>query len=42
MIGRFSAVSKKTYAEAIREDFGFRFYILPLARRYFHRVITLQ
>src|SRR5438105_10257993 len=31
MIGRFSAVSKKTYAEAIREDFGFRFYLLPLA-----------
>ncbi len=30
MIGRFSAVSKKTYAEAIREDFGFRFYLLPL------------
>ena len=32
MIGRFSAVSKKTYAEAIREDFGFRFYLLPLVR----------
>ena len=31
MVGRFTAVSKKTYAEAIREDFGFRFYLLPLA-----------
>src|SRR5215471_5321158 len=31
MVGRFSAISKKTYAEAIREDFGFRFYLLPLA-----------
>jgi len=31
MIGRFTAVSKKTYAEAIREDFGFRFYLLPLS-----------
>lgn len=30
MVGRFTAVSKKTYAEAIREDFGFRFYLLPL------------
>lgn len=31
MVGRFTAVSKKTYADAIREDFGFRFYLLPLA-----------
>ncbi len=31
MVGRFTAVSKKTYAEAIREDFGFRFYLFPLA-----------
>lgn len=30
MMGRFSAVSKKTYAEAIRENFGFKFYLLPL------------
>jgi Mn2+/Fe2+ NRAMP family transporter len=30
MVGRFTAVSKKTYADAIREDFGFRFYLLPL------------
>ncbi|HEX4207767.1 MAG TPA: divalent metal cation transporter [Ktedonobacteraceae bacterium] len=30
MIGRFTAVSKKTYADAIREDFGFGFYLLPL------------
>jgi Mn2+/Fe2+ NRAMP family transporter len=31
MVGRFTAVSKKTYADAIRENFGFRFYLLPLA-----------
>ena len=31
MIGRFTAVSQRTYADAIREDFGFRFYLLPLA-----------
>lgn len=31
MIGRFTAVSKKTYADAIREEFGFKFYLLPLA-----------
>ncbi len=30
MVGRFTAVSKKTYAAAIREEFGFRFYLLPL------------
>lgn len=30
MIGRFTAVSKKTYADAIRENFGFKFYLLPL------------
>ncbi len=30
MVGRFTAISKKTYADAIREDFGFRFYLLPL------------
>ena len=30
MVGRFTAVSQKTYADAIREDFGFRFYLLPL------------
>ena len=30
MVGRFTAVSKKTYAEAIREDLGFKFYLLPL------------
>lgn len=31
MVGRFTAVSKKTYAAAIRENFGFTFYLLPLA-----------
>lgn len=30
MIGRFTSISQKTYADAIREDFGFRFYLLPL------------
>jgi Mn2+/Fe2+ NRAMP family transporter len=30
MSGRLSAVSGKAYAEAIRERFGFRFYVLPL------------
>ncbi len=30
MVGRFTAVSKKTYAEAIRENFGFKFFIFPL------------
>jgi Mn2+/Fe2+ NRAMP family transporter len=31
MIGRFTSISKKTYADAIREIFGFRFYLLPLS-----------
>lgn len=31
MSGRFTAVSEKTYADAIREDFGFRFYLVILA-----------
>jgi len=30
MSGRFAAVSKKAYASAIREEFGFKFYLLPL------------
>jgi Mn2+/Fe2+ NRAMP family transporter len=30
MSGRFAAISKKTYAAAIREEFGFKFYLLPL------------
>lgn len=30
MIGRFSARSGKTYAAAIRENFGFPFFLLPL------------
>ena len=30
MVGRFSAVSGKTYAAAIRENFGFPFFLLPL------------
>ena len=31
MVGRFTAVSKTTYAAAIREHLGFKFYLLPLA-----------
>ncbi len=30
MVGRFTAVSKKPYAAAIREEFGFGFYLFPL------------
>src|SRR5579875_1297012 len=30
MVGRFTAVSKKPYAAAIRENFGFRFFLAPL------------
>lgn len=30
MVGRFSAVSHKTYAAAIRENFGMRFFLFPL------------
>src|SRR5207248_8933374 len=30
MVGRLTAISKKTYADAIRENFGFKFYLLPL------------
>jgi Mn2+/Fe2+ NRAMP family transporter len=30
MSGRFTAVSKKPYASAIREHFGFKFFLLPL------------
>jgi Mn2+/Fe2+ NRAMP family transporter len=31
MVGRFTAVSQKPYAAAIREELGFRFFLLPLA-----------
>ncbi|HEX8939778.1 MAG TPA: divalent metal cation transporter [Candidatus Limnocylindrales bacterium] len=31
MTGRFAAVSGKPYAAAVREHFGFKFYLLPLA-----------
>jgi Mn2+/Fe2+ NRAMP family transporter len=31
MSGRFASVAKKPYAAAIREHFGFKFYLLPLA-----------
>jgi Mn2+/Fe2+ NRAMP family transporter len=30
MVGRFTAVSQKPYAAAIREELGFRFYLFPL------------
>lgn len=29
MVGRFTAVSQDTYADAIRESFGFKFFLLP-------------
>ena len=31
MSGRLAAVSEKTYADGIRERFGFKFYLLPLS-----------
>jgi Mn2+/Fe2+ NRAMP family transporter len=31
MIGRFTAVSKKTYTDAVREHFGFKLYLIPLS-----------
>ena len=31
MSGRFASVARKPYAAAIREHFGFKFYLLPLA-----------
>ncbi|MDQ3871183.1 MAG: divalent metal cation transporter, partial [Chloroflexota bacterium] len=31
MSGRLTSVSGKTYADAIRERFGFKFYLLPLS-----------
>lgn len=31
MAGRFTAVSEKTYADAIREHFGFKLYLIPLS-----------
>ncbi|GLV56815.1 hypothetical protein KDH_36540 [Dictyobacter sp. S3.2.2.5] len=31
MVGRFTAVSKKPYAAAIREEFGFAFFLVPLS-----------
>ena len=30
MVGKFTAVTKKPYAAAIREHFGFKFYLVPL------------
>lgn len=30
MVGRFTAVSQHTYGDAIRESFGFKFYLFPL------------
>jgi len=31
MTGRLAAVSGKTYADALRERFGFKFYLIPLS-----------
>src|SRR5690348_3135989 len=41
MIGRFTAVSKKTYAAAIREHFGFRFYLVTLGSECIAEVLLL-
>lgn len=41
MSGRLAAVSGKAYAEAIRERFGFKFYLLPLASEFIAEVLLL-
>src|SRR5215213_4057636 len=41
MSGRLAAVSKKTYADGIRERFGFKFYLLPLTSELIANVIML-
>src|SRR5437763_9594066 len=42
MIGRFSAVYKKTYVVAIREDFGFVFYLLSFACELIDELLLLS
>lgn len=41
MVGRFTAVSHKTYADAIRENFGFKFFLLPLFSELIAQVLLL-
>src|SRR5690348_12683701 len=41
MVGRFTAVSHKTYADAIRENFGFKFFLLPLLSELIAEVLLL-
>ncbi len=41
MTGRFSAISGKTYAAAIREHFGFKFYLFPLASELIAETVML-
>lgn len=41
MSGRLTAVSGKTYAEGIRERFGFRFYLVPLTSELVANVLLL-
>lgn len=41
MSGRLTAVSGKTYADAIRERFGFRFYLVPLTTEAIANTILL-
>jgi Mn2+/Fe2+ NRAMP family transporter len=41
MSGRLSAVAGKTYADAIRERFGFKFYLLPLSSELVANVLLL-
>ena len=41
MAGRLAAVSQHTYAEAVRERFGFKFFLLPLASELIGETILL-
>lgn len=41
MAGRLAAVSGKTYAEVIRERFGFKFYVVPLTSEFIANAILL-
>lgn len=41
MSGRLTAVSGKTYADAIRERFGFRFYLVPLSSEVIANLLLL-
>lgn len=41
MAGRFTAVSKKTYVDAIRENFGVRFYLVILASEVIANVLMI-